>query len=61
MAVFWIQQYYTLPVIFEHLGMGDELPNRRQPQLIDETDEQQRGTTLTHLLPPPQTNLNSHT
>jgi hypothetical protein len=47
MAVFWVQHYYTLPIIFEDLGMGDEIPHRRKPQLTDDLDDQQRGTILT--------------
>ena len=31
MAVFWVQQFFTLPVIFENTGMGDEPPQRRLP------------------------------
>ena len=54
MAVFWVQHYYyTLPIIFEDLGMGDELPHRRQTQLTNEADEQQRGTNLMPFLSPP--------
>ena len=29
MAIFWVQHYYTLPIIFEDFGMGDELPPRQ--------------------------------
>jgi len=49
MAVFWVQHYYTLPVIFEDLGMGDELPHRQQHQLTDDADGYQRGMTLIQL------------
>ena len=35
MAVFWVQQYFTLPVIFEHPGMGDEPSHRHQPALTE--------------------------
>ena len=38
MAFFWVQQYYTLPVIFEGLGMGDEPPLRPDPVLTDLED-----------------------
>jgi hypothetical protein len=31
MAVFWVQQFFTLPVIFENFRMGDEPPQRRRP------------------------------
>jgi hypothetical protein len=31
MAVFWVQQFFALPVIFENIGMGDEPPQRRLP------------------------------
>jgi hypothetical protein len=31
MAVFWVQQFFTLPVIFENFEMGDEPPQRRRP------------------------------
>ena len=31
MAVFWVQQFFTLPVIFENIGMGDVPPERRLP------------------------------
>lgn len=45
MAVFWVQHYYTLPIIFEDLGMGNERPHGRQPQLTDDADDPRRGTT----------------
>jgi hypothetical protein len=31
MAIFWVQQFFTLPVIFQNSGMGDEPPQRHQP------------------------------
>lgn len=31
MAVFWVHPLFTLPVIWEHFGMGDEPPPRRRP------------------------------
>ena len=43
MAVFWVQQLFTLPVIYEHLGMGDELPYRRQPPLLRQLSNEQLG------------------
>ena len=43
MAVFWVQQLFTLPVIYEHLGMGDELPHRRQPALLRQLSNEQLG------------------
>lgn len=58
MAVFWVQHYYTLPVIFEDLGMGNELPHRRQPQLTEDSDDPPRGTTRTRIAPY-HTDLNS--
>jgi len=49
MAVFWVQHYYTLPIIFEDLGMGNEPPHGRQPQLTDDADDPHRGTTCMRL------------
>jgi hypothetical protein len=49
MAVFWVQHYYTLPIIFEDFGMGNELPQGRQPQLTDDTDDTRRGTACMRL------------
>jgi hypothetical protein len=31
MAVFWVHPLFTLPVIWENFGMGDEAPQRRRP------------------------------
>jgi hypothetical protein len=31
MAVFWVQRFYTLPIIFENIGMGNEPPQRELP------------------------------
>lgn len=45
MAVYWVQHYFTLPVIFEDIGMGDEQQNRRLPALMLDTDPNQRGTS----------------
>jgi RNA recognition motif-containing protein len=44
MAVFWVQHYYTLPVIFEDFGMGDEVPPR--PGFISQGNDEHlsRGT-----------------
>jgi hypothetical protein len=40
MAVFWVQQFFTLPVIFENIGMGDEPPRRRLPtEAVDQLGE----------------------
>ncbi len=39
MAVFWVQHYYTLPIIFEDFGMGDE-PQLRQNLISQDSDEQ---------------------
>ena len=44
MAVFWVQQYFTLPVILEDIGMSDEIPLTQQPQLIEGTYDSRRGT-----------------
>ena len=44
MAVFWVQQYFTLPVIYEDIGMGDEVPFTQQAQLIEGAGNQPQGT-----------------
>lgn len=45
MAVFWVQQFFTLPIIFEDFGMGDELPHHRRqvPILKDLDTHEQQG------------------
>lgn len=43
MAVFWVQHYYTLPVIFENIGMGDEFPPRPNITMNDGEINQSRG------------------
>ena len=40
MAVFWVQQYFSLPVIHENLGMGDELYDGRHPFVTTEVDNE---------------------
>lgn len=40
MAVFWVQQFFALPVIFENSGMGDEPLQRRRPvEAVDQLGE----------------------
>lgn len=31
MAVIWVQPFYTLPIIIENIGMGNEPPQRELP------------------------------
>jgi hypothetical protein len=31
MAVFWVQRFYTLPIVIENIGMGNEPPQRELP------------------------------
>jgi hypothetical protein len=31
MAVFWVQRFYTLPIILENIGMGNEPSQRELP------------------------------
>jgi hypothetical protein len=31
MAVFWVQRFYTLPIIIENIGMGNEPSQRELP------------------------------
>ena len=31
MAVIWVQRFYTLPIIIENIGMGNEPPQRELP------------------------------
>ena len=33
MAVYWVQQFFTLPIIYENSGMGDEYHQARHPAL----------------------------
>lgn len=43
MALFWVQQFYTLPVIFEGLAMGD-VPPLRQSLASNEHQDNPRGS-----------------
>ena len=43
MAVIWVQRCYTLPVIIENIGMGNEPP---QPELPAEAVDQLGKFTL---------------
>ena len=43
MAVFWLQPYFSLPVIYEDLGMGDEQQNRQQAAHIGHQQTVQDG------------------
>ncbi len=52
MAVFWVQHFFTLPVILENFGMGDEIPQyRRQGPALRELDaNEQQGWSTAMLL-----------
>jgi len=43
MAVIWVQRFYTLPVIIENIGMGNEPP---RPELPAEAVDQLGKFTL---------------
>lgn len=46
MAVFWVQHYYTLPIVFEDIGMGDEPPLRQNIPMSSGDGNLQRGVYL---------------
>jgi hypothetical protein len=40
MAAFWVQRLYTLPIIIENIGMGNEPPQRGLPaEAVDQLGE----------------------
>lgn len=46
MAIFWVQHYYPLPIIFEDFGMADEPPLRQNLTSQDSDEHLSRGNVL---------------
>lgn len=50
MAVFWVQSYFTLPFIFEDIGMSDEPTQGRQHPQISDNDTSAQSTSNPSML-----------